>query len=308
MIGELHPFFVCSRMNYFYGKIHLYRSLWAHLNSVSKSLLPSEIKSFALRSLFSPSGTYDYIVFLRKYLGELQLPFGLFPREASKPLKPFLTPGLRLAQRVALLKDHHEVARKCLGDTALRQLWKEGAVAILCLCGTRGRRYRLSLDIPSISRHEGALSFVFSELDQESGEWVLLSAITFILSDSWLGDGRRALIIGGLQGSNREGSKDAMVAATRNLGGMRPKFAVLLAVQALADLTGIVDIFAVSNQTHLINVRKRSSRKRMYADLDGYWIEQGATEDPKIGFRMPLLRTHSKKFRGEIVEAVKALV
>jgi uncharacterized protein VirK/YbjX len=97
--------------------------------------------------------------------------------------------------------------------------------------------------------------------------------------------------IGGLQGSASPDAKEAVIAATRDLFGLRPKRLLVEAVYGLVQRaemmgTNIDGIVAVSNQTR---VHYSPRRPPIMADYDGFWEEWGANRDERGHFHLPSL-------------------
>ncbi|WP_443748454.1 DUF535 family protein [Asticcacaulis solisilvae] len=75
--------------------------------------------------------------------------------------------------------------------------------------------------------------------------------------------------IAGLQGPAGEDAKQAVVGATRNMWGARPKGVVLDALYALAEVLECRDIQAVQTHNHPL----KDINHLIVADNDGFWAE-----------------------------------
>ncbi|MEZ2126913.1 MULTISPECIES: DUF535 family protein [unclassified Sinorhizobium] len=95
-------------------------------------------------------------------------------------------------------------------------------------------------------------------------------------------------MIGGIQGPRGDKAKRALITATRDLGGLRPKDAVLLTLHGLVSDGGAPHLYAVSNERHVMNRRRRKRRRMMLADLDGYWRDRGGERAEPFGFRLSI--------------------
>ena len=113
------------------------------------------------------------------------------------------------------------------------------------------------------------------------GSATLLSRLTFNFSAV---DGRLALAVGGLQGP-RAGHKREVIDATRDLYGLRPKDATLLAARVIADGLDAA-VHAVGDALH---VHRRLSDDPKHSSYDAYWRERGATAGGPLGFVLPPL-------------------
>jgi uncharacterized protein len=286
------------------GLIEGFLRIAQYARSLTRDAPLSEVKSFVTRAIWYPriiTAHLDFVAsFQRKHgLGH----FGL-RTAVSKPLKPYLTAGCPLRRRIALLASHHR-ASTSLPHAILSAVWKGAPLLVAHLNGVRGGHYALWIEPAHHTRHEGEIALSFDELDPVTGARTPLGRLTFLLGFD--ATSAPILMIGGLQGPRNAAAKTAIVAATRNLKGLRPKAALFLAAQAIAAQSGCTTIHAVSNETHLINVRKQRSRKRMTADYDAFWLERGGQPDGPLGYTLPLLAPDPKPFRADIVAAVAAL-
>jgi uncharacterized protein VirK/YbjX len=181
------------------------------------------------------------------------------------------------------LVDHFETAARVIRRDILEQLWTGETVELATVAGKQNP-YRVTLcrADQAGSRHEGELTVAFSG-PLLSGP---LCRMTFIFARK--PDGGITLAVGSTQGTNQADGKAAIVAATRDLNGLRPKDAMLLTLKGLAHRLGADEIFAVANDSHVINRRRASRRKRMWTDLDSYWIDRGGIEGGPFGYTLAI--------------------
>lgn len=76
-----------------------------------------------------------------------------------------------------------------------------------------------------------------------------------------------------MQGNKRANDKDAVVAITRGLHGLRPKALLLFALQELAGIWGIARLRAVSDANHIY--RHWQKQRPVAASYDQWWLESG---------------------------------
>ncbi|MDJ1157205.1 DUF535 family protein [Chelatococcus sp. SYSU_G07232] len=256
--------------------------VWAHARAVFASQGWRHARFFLLRSLFAPRTVAAWLRFLDTFARAE----GLGPPPSDlppKPLRNYARHGLRPAARVALLCAHHRIAAEVLPGLVMASLWRGQDVELGALAGKRGC-YRLVLTRALFTRQEGELTISL----QDAVDDLLLAKITFVMAP--LPNGQACLVIGGLQGAPPGAHKHRIVQATRDLSGLRPKAAVLLAVQAFAAAAELTEIHAVSNARHIIAGKSRGYRAaKMHADYDAFWLERGGTACPFFGFRLPVL-------------------
>ncbi|OIQ87478.1 hypothetical protein GALL_306450 [mine drainage metagenome] len=275
-----------------------------HARTLTRDAPLSEVKSFLTRAVLCPRRIAAHLEFVAAFQRHHGLAATGLRTAIPKPLKPYLTTGCPLPRRIALLHAHHR-ASAALPRAILHAVWGAEPLLVAHLTGVRGGHYGLWIEPAHHTRHEGEIALSFDELDPATGARMPLGRLTFLLGF----DAASApiLMIGGLQGPRNAAAKAAIVTATRNLKGLRPKAALFLAAQAIAANCGCTAIHAVSNETHLINVRKQRARKRMTADYDAFWLERGGQLDGPLGYKMPLLAPDPKPFRADLVAAIAAL-
>jgi hypothetical protein len=134
------------------------------------------------------------------------------------------------------------------------------------------------------------------------------------LGASPLGAGRYTIAIGGLQGSKEPEAKRAVIDATRDLCGLRPKDAALLVMEGIAIGGGADHVLGVCDARHTINYRSPEKRACKRADMNRYWIDRGGCEGGEFGFAMPvrsrdMAAPHSRRevYKFEFLEFGKRL-
>ena len=207
-------------------------------------------------------------------------------RLLSKPLHGYLVRGLSPAARRRVLIAHYRWCAERLDPVALQALLLGGRLEIARLPGRRGGTYLVVLAATTRSdihtQREGELAFALVP----QGQSAPLTRLTFTFVEV---DGRAGLAIGGLQGPPG-GGKCEVIAATRDLRGLRPKDAALLAARAFASALGVEEVHAVCDARH---VHRHRSGGEKFTSYDAYWRERGATESGPFGFLLPPLDLHS---------------
>lgn len=207
-----------------------------------------------------------------------------------KPLRRYLCRGLPMSVRLALLMGHYALAFERLDGRLLRQVLTSGEASVGNVAG-RDRMFGIQLrtSLEAGCHREG--EFTIALTDETST--VTLARLTFVLAHG--GDGRPIIVVGGVQGHMRSDAarlsatggvdmKQLMVTATRSLGGVRPKDAVLLVLTAMAAEAGIGEVLGVSNAYHVTT--NRHGQSTISADYDSYWRDRGAEPHAGVGFRL----------------------
>jgi uncharacterized protein VirK/YbjX len=98
-------------------------------------------------------------------------------------------------------------------------------------------------------------------------------------------DGAWVAHIGCLQGGSGSDTADLIRQATRELQGLRPKQAVVIALYAMTSACGLDHVRAVARADHVYQSHWRR-RGRVQADYDTYWTELGGIADGSA-WRLP---------------------
>lgn len=241
--------------------------------------------AFTLRLIMHPFLSLRWYRFLAEFAGRhhLGLPHDDILR---KSIPNFFLCKASSRTRLALLQDHYLLADRMLRREHLQQLWTGHEI----MCGSlRGKRehYDISLCLSDHAgaRHEGAFTLALHRhCDQAQ-----LCRMSFIFIAGT--HGGVTLAIGGLQGAHGDGAKRAVIEATRDLHGVRPKDAMLLIAEGMAQTGGAGCLQAVSNAAHVINFRSNVRRKKMQANLNAYWSERGGEPFGRFGYSLPMRNT-----------------
>ena len=234
---------------------------------ISRGLLTAPWTAAWLRYLQSHALTQTYLV--------------LRPKLVEKLHRPYLRGRYGVAARLRCLVDHFDFIAQAVPPAINESIGRTERVELSRLQGRDDKFYTLGLTYSRYNK-EGNLSVDLSiDADQ-----CLLASMTFAFVRE--ADGVR-LSIGGQQGANKETGPEPIKEATKALQHLRPKYAVLLAVSALAEALGIKECVAVSDANHVQRVWWRKP-KEYAASYDEFWLEQGGVKDSDGDYRMPAVR------------------
>ncbi|UDL89190.1 VirK/YbjX family protein [Mesorhizobium sp. PAMC28654] len=199
-----------------------------------------------------------------------------------KKVYKFFARGLPGGRGFDLLADHFNLAAATLPRDRLEAAWHGRPMDIGMVAGKRDA-YTLTmrLAVHSAANHEGAFSIKLTRR-RDRFDLVKLSFVLYKLPGGY------TAAIGGIQGSRQRNSKRAVVDATRDMGGLRPKDAALLVMEGIALRGGADHLLGVSNATHTINFRVSRNRVRKHADMDEYWLDRGGQAGGEFGFVIPV--------------------
>ncbi len=237
--------------------------------------------AFWTKTLRDPMAMADWIAFILKHYDhhQSQTPNA---RLLRKPQRNYGVTGRNVRRRVEALIAHYQFASEHFSPRMHRTLLGPVPVAIGRL-EARDCAFDLWLgsSMPFGQKQEGELTAWLATAD---GVSLARMAFSFGRDDA----GAPTLLIGGLQGLAAGSDKKIIVKATRALSGLRPKDAVLVGVQAIAEAFGINTVQAVSNASHVLAAEWFMSDSVISRDYDGFWKERGGHKLAGIGFALPV--------------------
>jgi len=197
-----------------------------------------------------------------------------FPLALTKIYRPYLSTQMDCRRRVEVLTRHY--AYVC--QKQLTELVKAAALAPVLLsewtCKS-GEIAALQLTAIHDGHREGDLCLRLVYKSQ------LIYAASFTLLEA---DGAMHLMVGRLQGSARDDSRELVREATRDLHSFRPANLLIHALRHIAHLLDCRSVLLVSNRHRIaINLWRRL---HITADYDRMWTEAGATHQADGDFRI----------------------
>lgn len=245
---------------------------------LARSGNPKRCVVFLSRSIRHWSIAPRWIEFIESFGARARL--GPPPIElVRKSLATYFLYGLPPRRTFDLLRAHFEIALKVLRRERLERLWSGEPFDLATIAGKK-TSYRIVLRRADQSgaRHEGEITLaLFADNYQDA-----LCRTTMIFA--YDPNGKPTIAVGSTQGSAQPGAKPAIVAATRDLHGLRPKDALFLIIKGLAHRMGASEFYAVGNDDHVINRRRASKRRRMWTDLNAYWVDRGGVVGGPFGY------------------------
>ena len=285
------------------------RMSYAPVFSASRSHPPvarydKAMRLYLLRSLLSPIVSTRWARFIHAY----HRAFELGPpssRVLLKPVRSYVHLRLGPAARFDLLRGHYRLFRQLFSPACVQRVCGGEPIVVAELAARKGSVYGLAIAASTrvSMQREGEMAIFLVKRGVEEP----VSKLSFAFARV---DGRLAMLIGGLQGPS-VGHKRDVIDATRELHGLRPKDATLLAARALAKAVGARSVHAVANRNHVLDRLSGASR---HADYDAYWRERGATPGGPLGFVFPPLgevvaeSAGRSAFKAEIVSAMQRFV
>jgi hypothetical protein len=218
-------------------------------------------------------------------------------RVLAKPVRRCVHRAFWPRQRLALLLEHYRRLRALFSREFIARICSEEALPALALHGRRGGEYDMFVIAANVvyMQREGELAICLAKRPTNMELCRLSLCFARV-------DGEPAVIIGGLQGPasvyKREG-----IDATRDLYGLRPKDAALLAARAFARALGFNVVHAICDANHVL---RRLQDTAKFSRYDDYWLERGGRRGGPFGFVFgPLEATEPS---GDRRDATKAAI
>lgn len=234
---------------------------------------------FLLRALLHPLLT-------RRWLTRLDQPdtaflLSLRPRLAEKLQRPYLCHGWTPSQRLAALCWHYGLLGRLMAPTASAAVLSGGLTLLRLQILDTALALDLRLAYQDQFEKEGDLSL----LVEDPATGIALAGITFSLLQV---AGRRAFLLGGVQGSPDPIARDKIRAVARAVCGLRAKALALDCVRTLARAWEIDDLFAVGDGCHVYS--HSAKQRRIRASYDAFWEESDGLPLPGVFWSLPTRR------------------
>ena len=264
------------------GFLGLAKALIASSQRVYPYRGPADLKDrikYILRGLARPASTRQWFQLLQN--PELAIVVRNNPRITSKLQRPYLYSGLKMADRMQILREHYRFLTEYFSPTELERIYsKRGLVlAVLPHIGELGQ-FSVRLIFRRMCEKEGEIT-VFLMSDKTE---LPIMALSFTVTS--FTEASREIFLGGLQAFKLSYQHDLVVAVTRGLHGLRPKALLLYTVQELARLWNIPSLRAVSNE-RCIYRDLRLRKKKVLVNYDEFWLESGGRLNDDGLFTLP---------------------
>lgn len=191
------------------------------------------------------------------------------------PVRTYVSSALNIKQKISLLINHYKILEEKFYQGVLSNLLIGKEIRFCTLNGKDGKSLYFNIAILEKYYREGGLTIFIS--DDEN----IISSLTFSFSIDEFG--KKFIFIGGLQGT--VAGKEKIVSSTRNLRGLRPKYALLDCCYSFASIFGIDYLIGVSNKNHIFS--KDKNYDKINSNYDGFWEELNGIKNNKLDFDLP---------------------
>lgn len=272
---------------------NLLNSIGFYWHCISSKYTPDQqkkskiAKKMVLAFLHLPSSA-RWVRFLRHNPTVLQS-LDHWPRLLERNFRPYLRNYYSASTRTRYSISHYQLFEKLLPIT-LREPVLTGQAAVLSIItGKDEKTYATNLRSAANHEKEGDLMLELRSVKENDR----LAVVTFSFTQI---HGEIVINIGGIQGGERSAAEvgqantDAIRNATKALHGLRPKQAVMIALQQVAVTLGATQMIATSKRNHIYS-SWRSKQIDLAADYDSFWQEQGGTLCAHQDYSLPLQRS-----------------
>ncbi len=262
-------------------EISYLKLLFTYTKNLAQERGISKARVFFLRSLLYSVFSSKWMKFIDQYYkqqGFVQAPWTL----VGLPIRSYVVLGLSITQKISLLTNHHLLLAEFLKPKLLKRVLQGEIIELSQLTAKDGNVYSINITILDRYWREGGLTIFMVDKSMIGKKNFIITTLTFNFGKKDNGD--IFIIIGGLQGTPL--GKEKIVSTTRMLNGLRPKYAVLEALYAIASAFNIDSIVATSNTNHVFGKTKLA--KKIHSDYDNFWLEIGGIKDKDNNFQLPL--------------------
>ncbi len=264
-----------------------------------RGLPPKPVKAFRaylLRSLLAPVTAVRwsrYIHALHRDVGAAAPPI----RVLAKPVRRYLHRALWPRQRLEMLLEHYRWLSALFSREFIAQICAQEALPAVALRGRRGGEYDIFVIASNVvyMQREGELAICLAKRPANMELCRLSLCFARV-------DGEPAVVVGGLQGP-ASAYKREVIDATRDLYGLRPKDAALLAARAFARALGFNVLHAICDANHVL---RRLQDTAKFSRYDDDWLERGGKRGGPFGFVFGPLEASAPS--GDRRDATKAAI
>ena len=186
-----------------------------------------------------------------------------YPVLCSKIHRPYITNSIKQQEKVNIITSSYNFINNFFKEDFLNELYKNGSCKICEIEGKNEEKLFFYFKIYTDFEKEGEFNII---CENQEGEQ--FSKLTFSINE-------KKIIIGGLQGMQKNGNMEEIKKITKNFYGIFPK---RLVIELLYSLFPDYDKIAVGNKGHIylsLRYKFKKSRK-INADYDEFWESLGS--------------------------------
>lgn len=197
-----------------------------------------------------------------------------YPVLCSKIHRPYITNSFKMKEKVKIIISSYTFLNTHFNKIFLLELYKNGISKICEIEGKNSEKLIFYFKIYTDFEKEGEFNII---CENQEGEQ--FSKLTFAINE-------KKIIIGGLQGMQKNGNTEEIKKTTKNFYGVFPK---RLVIEVLYSLFPSYDKIAVGNKGHIylsLRYKFKKSRK-INADYDEFWESLSSEKLDNIFWTLP---------------------
>ena len=197
-----------------------------------------------------------------------------YPVLCSKIHRPYITNTFQMKEKVEIIISSYTFLSEYFNKNFLLEIYKEGISKICEVEGKNTEKLIFCFKIYTDFEKEGEFNIICE--NQEGGQF---SKLTFSINE-------KKIIIGGLQGMQKNGNMEEIKKITKNFYGIFPK---RLVIELLYSLFPDYDKIAVGNKGHIylsLRYKFKKSRK-INTDYNEFWESLGSKKENNVFWTLP---------------------
>lgn len=185
-----------------------------------------------------------------------------YPCLCSKIHRPYIQNDFSIDDKVKIISSSYDFLDKFFNKNILEALYKTGSLKLCDIFGKNEKKYSLFFNLYTNFEKEGEFNLICENSDKK-----ILAKLTFSIWEN-------KILIGGLQGLEKNENQELLKEATKDLYGLFPK---KLVIEALYFLFPKLDKVAVGNNKHIyLSLRYKFKKQRtIHANYDEFWESLG---------------------------------
>jgi uncharacterized protein VirK/YbjX len=194
--------------------------------------------------------------------------------------RPYVNRAWKTQQRLEALKQHYGFVQTHFSQEMIKRVYTGPGLTLAEFAAKDVGGFELRLCY-SLKEKEGELTVALVRTESQT----LVGTVSFAISQ--YASGEKEMFVGGMQG-DKHANKEAVIAITRGLYGMRPKALLVFALQQLTTGWGINHLMAVSNEMHIYQAPRNFRRhNRVTTSYNECWSDCGGRRLADQNFELP---------------------
>ncbi len=187
-----------------------------------------------------------------------------YPILMSKIHRPYLRLNMGVEEKVKIIKDSYKFIDKFCPFKMKEILYKDGNIEIGNFYGKNNEKFNVYLSLYSFYDKEGEFNIYLKNSNK-----ITLAKITFSVK---FVDFKYKIIIGGVQGAEKDIAHKEIKKATKEMYGLFPKKVVLESLYFYEEEIGLETIkLGVGDKEHVYKAKRYKRKRSIVASYDEFW-------------------------------------